>query len=87
MLVSNSNDQANVQGTGTTIVQLTPGGHRTLFAHINPELRGCPRGVGLTTALVVLRIGAGNLSGLAVRPGFDAVHFADDTSNTFNPFS
>jgi len=56
-LVSNFNDKANAQGTGTTIVQVTPRGHVSLFAQINPHLFGCPGGVGLTTALTVLRSG------------------------------
>ena len=56
VLVSNFNNKNNLQGTGRTIVQITPGGHRTVFANINPgKLPGpCPGGVGLTTALVVL---------------------------------
>jgi hypothetical protein len=59
VLVSNFNNSAgggNLQGTGTTIVQITPTGHRSLFAHINAgTLPGpCPGGVGLTTALEVL---------------------------------
>ncbi len=57
VLVSNFNDAKNVQGTGTTIVEVTPGGHHWLFAGISPRLRGCPGGVGLTTALTVLRSG------------------------------
>ena len=57
VLVSNFNNKANVQGTGTTIVQVTPGGHVSLFAKVNPHLLGCPGGVGLTTALSVLRSG------------------------------
>ena len=57
ILVSNFNNKANVQGTGTTIVQITPGGHFSLFAKVSPHLRGCPGGVGLTTALTVLRSG------------------------------
>ena len=57
VLVSNFNDKANVQGTGTTIVQITPRGRVSLFAQINPRLLGCPGGVGLTTALTVLRSG------------------------------
>src|SRR5271169_133797 len=35
VLVSNFNNSANLQGTGTTIVQVSPGGNRTVFAHIN----------------------------------------------------
>jgi hypothetical protein len=57
ILVSNFNDKANVQGTGTTIVQITPQGHVSLFAKVSRHLSGCPGGVGLTTALVVLRSG------------------------------
>jgi len=58
VLVSNFNDKANVQGTGTTIVQVTPGGQQTLFAQIGPlSNNACPGGVGLTTALVALRSG------------------------------
>jgi hypothetical protein len=56
VLVSNFNNKANQQGTGKTIVQISPGGRRSLFAQINPRtLPGsCPGGVGLTTALEVL---------------------------------
>ena len=59
ILISNFNNKANLQGTGTTIVQITPGGHRTQFARISAaRLPGaCPGGVGLTTALAVLRGG------------------------------
>ena len=54
-LVSNFNDKANDQGTGTTIEQITPSGKRTQFAQIPSKLPGaCPGGVGLTTALNVL---------------------------------
>ena len=55
VLVSNFNDKANVQGTGTTIVEVSPHGKVSLFAGIKDS--GCPGGVGLTTALVVLRSG------------------------------
>src|SRR6516162_8148033 len=34
VLVSNFNNSANKQGTGTTIVQVSPGGRRTVFARI-----------------------------------------------------
>ncbi len=56
LLISNFNDSENLQGTGTTIVQISPGGAVSLFAQINPAtLPGaCPGGVGLTTALAVL---------------------------------
>ncbi len=45
------------QGTGTTIVQVTPRGHASLFAQIGDLGSACPGGVGLTTALVALRGG------------------------------
>jgi hypothetical protein len=56
ILVSNFNNSKNFQGTGTTIVQISPAGHRSVFAHIvAANLPGpCPGGVGLTTALVAL---------------------------------
>jgi hypothetical protein len=59
ILVSNFNNRANLQGTGTTIVDIAPDGSQTLFAHIRASsLPGsCPGGVGLTTALVVLKRG------------------------------
>jgi hypothetical protein len=69
VLVSNFNDQANVQGTGTTIVQVTPSGQVSLFARINPALAGCPGGVGLTTALTVLRSGWVIVGSLPTRSG------------------
>jgi hypothetical protein len=55
VLVSNFNDSANAQGTGTTIVQVSPGGKASLFAQISDP--SCPGGVGLTTALVALPSG------------------------------
>src|SRR6202030_1448756 len=57
VLVSNFNNSDNLQGTGTTIMQVSPNGTVTQFAGIDPHLAGCPGGVGLTTALVVLRSG------------------------------
>jgi hypothetical protein len=55
-LVSNFNASSNAQGTGTTIVQISPDHQQFLFAQINPnDLPGsCVGGVGLTTALSVL---------------------------------
>lgn len=59
ILVSNFNNSANLQGTGTTIVEIAPDGSSTLFSMIDAKsLPGaCPGGVGLTTALVALRSG------------------------------
>lgn len=61
-LVSNFNAKSNLQGTGSTIVQIPPGdtdqtpGDAPVFAHINPaQVRGGE--VGLTTALAVTRSG------------------------------
>lgn len=56
ILVSNYNDKANLQGTGSTIVQITPSGHRRVFAQITKSMLSgsCPGGVGLSTALAVL---------------------------------
>jgi hypothetical protein len=59
VLVSNFNNSNNLQGTGSTIVEISPSGHQALFAQIsNSSLRGrCPGGAGLTTALAILRGG------------------------------
>jgi hypothetical protein len=58
VLVSNFNNGANAQGTGSTIVQVAPSGTVSLFAHIVlPSGSACPGGVGLTTALGVLQRG------------------------------
>jgi hypothetical protein len=59
VLVSNFNNAANLQGTGTTIVQIDPQGQASLFAQIDAaSLKpACPGGVGLTTALAVLERG------------------------------
>jgi len=59
ILVSNFNNSQNLQGTGTTIVDVAPDGSVSLFATVDAgALPGaCPGGVGLTTALVVLEQG------------------------------
>ncbi len=49
-LVSNFNDSSNLQGTGTTIVAIGPGGGQSVF------YQGA-QGLGLTTALGVLKRG------------------------------
>lgn len=56
-LVSNFNNAANEQGTGTTIVEMKPNGAMQLFAQIDSATTACPGGVGLTTALVALKSG------------------------------
>lgn len=55
ILVSNFNNSANQQGTGSTIVQIAPDGTRSVFAQLNAK--ACPDGIGLTTALVELKRG------------------------------
>jgi hypothetical protein len=59
VLISNFNNHRNLQGTGTTIVQVSPAGGVSLFASLAPnKLPGpCPGGLGLTTALAVLQSG------------------------------
>lgn len=58
VLVSNFNDRNNLQGLGTTIVDWSPATRQlTTFATIPRHLEGCPGGVGLTTAMAVLRAG------------------------------
>jgi hypothetical protein len=56
ILVSNFNDKANVQGTGTTIVQVSPAGKTSVFASIAalPAGQTCPGGIGLTNALGIV---------------------------------
>lgn len=56
-IVSNFNNGANLQGTGTTIVQIAANGSSSLFAQIDASKVDCPGGIGLTTALVALRSG------------------------------
>jgi uncharacterized protein (TIGR03118 family) len=50
LLVSNFNNKANVQGTGSTIDRIAPNGEHSVF------FQGAP-GLGLTTALGVLKSG------------------------------
>jgi hypothetical protein len=60
IIVSNFNASSNIQGTGTTIVEMTPSGSQNLFAGIDPTTApasNCPGGIGLTTALVALSNG------------------------------
>ncbi len=59
LLISDFNASSNLQGTGTTLVQISPSGAASLFAQIDAStLPGtCTGGVGLTTALAVLRSG------------------------------
>jgi len=55
-LVSNFNDKANVQGTGTTIMEVSPSGTVGMFANVGSlrAAEACAGGIGLTTALSIL---------------------------------
>ncbi|BCZ80184.1 hypothetical protein PTKU64_38590 [Paraburkholderia terrae] len=58
VLVDNFNNSANLQGTGSTIVNYHPDTKQmTLFAQIPRDLKDCPGGVGLSTAMTMLKSG------------------------------
>jgi hypothetical protein len=58
VLVDNFNDKNNLQGLGTTIVDYNPSTKKlALFAAIPRNLPQCPGGVGLTTAMTMLKSG------------------------------
>ena len=71
VLVSNFNDRTNAQGTGTSVVAVSPTGRRALFAQVDPhKLPGpCVGGVGLTTALGVTASGWVVVGSLPSRDG------------------
>ena len=78
VLISNFNNSKNLQGTGTTIVQVSPSGKLSQFAKINAaKLPGkCPGGVGLTTALTILRGGWVVVGSLPTKDGSAATSSA-----------
>jgi hypothetical protein len=58
VLVDNFNKISNLQGTGTTIIDYNPTTKKTsLFAELPPQVAECPGGVGLSTAMTMLRSG------------------------------
>ena len=58
VLVTNFNDGGNLQGLGTTIVDYNPTTKKlTTFAALPRDLAGCPGGVGLSTAMTMLKSG------------------------------
>ena len=58
VIVDNFNDRNNLQGLGTTIVSVDPATKKlSLFAAVPRHLPSCPGGVGLTTAMTVLKSG------------------------------
>jgi len=96
ILVSNFNNGANLQGTGTTIMEVSPDGKTVnVFAQINASsLPGkCPGGVGLTTALVVLQRGwviVGSLpttDGTSATAGAGCLIVLDSNGNVVETFT
>ncbi len=58
ILIGNFNNKANLQGTGSSIISFDPAsGATSTFASLPATLPGCPGGVGLSTALAVLKSG------------------------------
>ena len=58
VLVDNFNNISNLQGTGTTIVGYRPSTQETyLVAKLPQHIAQCPGGVGLTTAMTMLKSG------------------------------
>jgi hypothetical protein len=58
VLVTNFNDAGNLQGLGTTIVNYNPATKKlSTFAALPRGLAGCPGGVGLSTAMTMLKTG------------------------------
>ncbi|OHX14346.1 hypothetical protein BI347_13150 [Chromobacterium sphagni] len=58
VLVDNFNNAANLQGLGSTIVDYHPDSKQmSLFAQLPRTLQQCPGGVGLSTAMTVLKSG------------------------------
>jgi hypothetical protein len=58
LLIDNFNNISNLQGLGTTIIDYNPATKKTtLFASVPRNLPQCPGGVGLTTAMTMLKSG------------------------------
>jgi len=58
VLITNFNNAGNLQGLGTTIVNYNPTTKKlSTFAALPRDLAGCPGGVGLTTAMTMLKTG------------------------------
>jgi hypothetical protein len=92
-LISNFNNGGNLQGTGTTIVQIAPNGAFSLFATIDASKVACPGGIGLTTALVALKSGLVIVGSLPTTDGTSATAEAgclivlDSKGNVIKTFS
>jgi len=58
VLITNFNNDKNLQGGGTTIVDYNPSSKKlSLFAELPRHLPECPGGIGLTTAMTMLKSG------------------------------
>ena len=58
VLITNFNNSGNLQGVGTTIVDYNPTTKgMTVFAKLPHNMEQCPGGVGLSTAMAVLKSG------------------------------
>jgi hypothetical protein len=58
VLITNFNGLTNLQGTGTTVVDYSPSTKRlTTFARVPQHLPQCPGGIGLSTAMAMLKSG------------------------------
>jgi sugar lactone lactonase YvrE len=58
VLITNFNDAGNLQGLGTTIVNYNPTTKKlATFAALPRDLAGCPGGIGLSTAMTMLKSG------------------------------
>jgi DNA-binding beta-propeller fold protein YncE len=58
VLVGNFNNSANLQGTGSTIINYHPDSKEmTVFATVPRDLKDCPGGIGLSTAMTMLKSG------------------------------
>ncbi len=73
VLITNFNDKNNLQALGTTIVDFNPATKRlSLFAAIPRHLPQCPGGIGLTTAMTMLKSGWVIVGSLPSRDGTTA---------------
>jgi hypothetical protein len=58
VLVDNFNNLSNLQGTGGSIIDYNPSTRATtLFAKVPQNLRQCPGGIGMSTAMAALKSG------------------------------
>ena len=73
VLVSNFNNSSNLQGLGTTLVLVDPAAQTLApFAVVPQTLDRCPGGVGMTTAMTVLKSGWVIVGSLPSRDGTTA---------------